>query len=123
VTGLADGREAMIVVLHHVVADGIGGLAVLASLADGHPEYATRAFPRPPSPTGRLFHDALTRRLHAFRQAPNAGRALWSAMTAAGGLAPPSAIACSLLRRTGPGRRIVVVHADRAAVRAAAHRA
>ena len=123
VTGLAGDRVAMIVVLHHVVADGIGGLAVLASLADGHPDYATRAFPRPPPPTGRLFHDALTRRLHAVWHAPNAGRALWSAMTAAGGLAPPSATACSLLRRTGPGRRIAVVHADRSAVRAAAHRA
>lgn len=123
VSGLAGGRVAMVVVLHHVVADGVGGLAVLASLADVHPGNATRVFPRPPPPTGRLFHDALTRRLRSVRHAPDAGRALWSAMTAAGGLAPPPATACSLLRRTGPGRRIAVVHADRSAVRAAAHRA
>ena len=32
VTGLADGAAALIFVLHHVLADGIGGLAVLARL-------------------------------------------------------------------------------------------
>src|SRR6185437_6270350 len=37
VTGLADGGSALLVVLHHVVADGVGGLAVLAALADGAP--------------------------------------------------------------------------------------
>jgi diacylglycerol O-acyltransferase / wax synthase len=34
ITGLADGATAVIVVLRHVLADGIGGLAVLASLTD-----------------------------------------------------------------------------------------
>ncbi len=32
VTGLADGAAALIFVLHHVLADGIGGLVVLARL-------------------------------------------------------------------------------------------
>jgi diacylglycerol O-acyltransferase len=35
VTGLADGGTAFVVVLRHVLADGIGGLAILTSLADG----------------------------------------------------------------------------------------
>ncbi len=34
VTDLADGSAAIVFVLHHVVADGIGGLAVLAALVD-----------------------------------------------------------------------------------------
>ena len=37
VTGLAGGRNALVVVFHHVLADGIGGLAVLGCLVDGAP--------------------------------------------------------------------------------------
>ncbi|MET0738153.1 MAG: wax ester/triacylglycerol synthase domain-containing protein, partial [Acidimicrobiales bacterium] len=35
VTGLASGATALVAVFHHVLADGIGGLAVLAGLVDG----------------------------------------------------------------------------------------
>jgi diacylglycerol O-acyltransferase / wax synthase len=35
VTGLADGRVALVVVVQHALADGIGGLAVLGALVDG----------------------------------------------------------------------------------------
>ena len=38
VTGLADGGSALVTVFHHVLADGIGGLAVLAGLVDGAAE-------------------------------------------------------------------------------------
>jgi diacylglycerol O-acyltransferase len=34
VTGLEGGRAALVIVMHHVLADGIGGLAVLAALVD-----------------------------------------------------------------------------------------
>ncbi len=57
-TGLASGRVAIIVIFHHVLADGIGGLAVLASLVDGAPGAASvplpapAPFPRPPRPAG-----------------------------------------------------------------------
>ena len=37
VTGLEDGGTGLVVVMHHVLADGIGGLAVLAGLVDGPP--------------------------------------------------------------------------------------
>ena len=49
VTGLASGRVALIVVFHHVLADGIGGLAVLASLVDSAPGAASAPLPRPAS--------------------------------------------------------------------------
>src|SRR5690348_15562874 len=42
VTGLAEGRSALVMVFHHVLADGIGGLAVLARLVDGLPARPTR---------------------------------------------------------------------------------
>lgn len=46
VTGLADGGAALIVVLHHVIADGMGGLAVLAPSACGpHARSSTTAIP------------------------------------------------------------------------------
>lgn len=34
ITDLADGGAALVVVLHHVIADGLGGLSVLAALLD-----------------------------------------------------------------------------------------
>ena len=53
VTGLADGGTGLVVVMNHVLADGIGGLAVLARLVDEgparRPEARRRAaFPAPP---------------------------------------------------------------------------
>lgn len=52
VTGLADGGTGLVIVMNHVLADGIGGLAVLARLVDeiaglppGNPERAR--FPVP----------------------------------------------------------------------------
>ena len=49
VTGLEDGGTGLVVVMHHVLADGIGGLAVLARLVDEPPG-------QPPAPPrgGRL---------------------------------------------------------------------
>jgi diacylglycerol O-acyltransferase / wax synthase len=34
ITGFADGSAAVVVVLHHVLADGLGGLNVLAALVE-----------------------------------------------------------------------------------------
>ena len=55
VTSLTDGSAALIVMLHHVLADGIGGLAVLARLVDGMPTTPGTDFPRPSpaAPGGR----------------------------------------------------------------------
>jgi len=46
VTGLAGDGCAVIVVFHHVLADGMGGLAVLASLVDGAVHAPRQDFPR-----------------------------------------------------------------------------
>ena len=61
VTGLADGSTGLVIVMNHVLADGIGGLAVLARLVDeiaglppGDPERARFPVPAharsPPTP-------------------------------------------------------------------------
>ncbi|MFS8102501.1 WS/DGAT domain-containing protein [Lentzea alba] len=47
VTGLVEGAVALVVVLHHVLADGVGGLAILAGLADPGPRAQRSPLPRP----------------------------------------------------------------------------
>ena len=63
VTGLADGGTGLVIVMNHVLADGIGGLAVLATLVDeapglppGNPGRAR--FPVPAPGTRTLAADA-----------------------------------------------------------------
>jgi diacylglycerol O-acyltransferase / wax synthase len=122
ITGLADGGLALVVVLHHVLSDGVGGLAILASLVDG-PASAPRAgFPRPAPSRARLARDAWAGRLRALRWAGQSWRLLRASMGAGGGLHPPRAAPCSLNQQTGPRRQLAVVRADLAAVRAVAHR-
>lgn len=83
VTDTVQGEAALIVVFHHVLADGIGGLAVLASLVDGAgearvaqgtvepvksiPEAATPSFPRPCPSRMRLAVDAALGRIRSLR--------------------------------------------------------
>ena len=51
VTGLAHDRAALILVMHHALTDGVGGLAVLAALGDDGPDIAVDSFPLPPPRT------------------------------------------------------------------------
>jgi diacylglycerol O-acyltransferase len=121
VTSLADGRTALIVMLHHVVADGIGGLAVLARLVDGAPTAPDRIdFPRPSPGHGALYVDAYRTRLRAFAHLPTGIRHLRSAIVglAAGGTAAPPR--SSLNQHTGPRRSLTVARADLASVQRAA---
>lgn len=52
VDGLADGRAAMIVKLHHVLVDGVGGIGLLPLIVDLGPE-PTELGPMPPVPDHR----------------------------------------------------------------------
>ena len=65
-TGLADGHAAMLIRLHHVVADGIAALALLGSWFDFAPDAPTPVSPdwhAAPIPAHRdLFADNLRRR-------------------------------------------------------------
>ena len=66
VTGLAGGACAVIVVFHHVLADGMGGLAVLASLVDGAVNAPRQNFPRAKPSTRRLAVDAAVSRVRVL---------------------------------------------------------
>ena len=121
VTGLVGGRAALVVVLHHVLADGVGGLAILASLLDARPDADSASFPRPAPGAATLARDALLERLRALRTTGRSWQLLRASLNAGGGLRPPPAPTCSLVQRTGSRHRCAVVRADLAMVRAAAH--
>ena len=50
VTDLAHDRAALILVMHHAMTDGVGGLAVLAALGDDGTIPVIDPFPQPPPP-------------------------------------------------------------------------
>ena len=122
ITGLADGGTAVVVVLHHVIADGLGGLNVLAALVDPGLSSAGVPFPRRWPMRASLARDAWLTRLQGIRLAVSSWRSLRQSMSAGGGLRPTRATPCSLVQQTGPRRKMAVVRVDRAWLRAAAHR-
>jgi WS/DGAT/MGAT family acyltransferase len=124
VTGLADGRMALLLVLHHVLVDGIGGLAVLRRLVDPADGRSTsdRPFPQARPTYRQLLGDAARARLRALRSVPSAVRGLRRSARAGGGLHPPRAARCALLGPTGTRNRLDVVRVDLTDLHAAAHR-
>jgi diacylglycerol O-acyltransferase len=119
---LADGGAAVAIVLHHVLADGLGGLNVLAALLDPGLQPAHVPFPRASPTRASLARDAMRTRLQGLRRVAGSWRSLRRAMFAGGGFHPTPALPCSLMQRTGPRRMMAVVTVDHAALRAAAHR-
>ncbi|ANS28236.1 hypothetical protein R1CP_17750 [Rhodococcus opacus] len=125
VTGLIDDHTGLVLVLHHVVADGIGGLAVLARLVDGADATGPAADnENPPSaapPRGR-FVDGVCERCRTLRRVQRRIariRGGWAELgRGRGGWAPR----CSLNAATGPRRRVVTVDVGLDGVRAAGRR-
>jgi diacylglycerol O-acyltransferase / wax synthase len=121
VTDTGKGGAALIIVFHHVLADGIGGLAILASLVDGAAETRECEFPvRMPS-LQRLAVEAATDRLRSARKLPAVLRRLGSAASQLqpvfGGRPAPS----SLNRPTGSRCRFANIRVDLFQVRSTAH--
>jgi diacylglycerol O-acyltransferase / wax synthase len=122
VTGLADGRVAVVLVVQHALADGIGGLAVLGFLVDGAPPAARRTFPIPPPSFGRLAADALLSRVNAVRHIPERIRVAANEIRNARSPRVGRAAACSLLAATGDQRHVAAARVRVEDLRAVAHR-
>jgi diacylglycerol O-acyltransferase / wax synthase len=121
VTGLEGDACALIVVFHHVLADGMGGLAVLANLVDGVAGPPPTAFPRPKPSWRRLAHDAAVGRLHTLAHVTRVTARLRDALGELRPGANPRAPRCSLNRPVGSGRRFGVARADLAQLRSVGH--
>lgn len=119
VTGLTNAGAALVVVLHHVLADGIGGLAVLSQLMDGA-RHLQPVGNEAPARLRDLFADAVHDHLTSLAGIRHGVRALREALTVAGPV-QHAAPHCSLNRPTGTGRVLVVARADLAGLRAVAH--
>jgi len=127
VTGLAGGSTGLVIVMNHVLADGIGGLAVLARLVDGIPglppghPVRTR-FPVPAPSARTLAADAWAGRARRLAHPARSLRTIRQGLAELGGTRPPRTLPpTSLNRPTGPQRRLDVVAADLAAVRDLGH--
>jgi len=109
ISDLPGGRAAVVLAVHHVLADGIGGLALLAGLVDGAPEPAP-AQPRPMPRRRALVADAWGTRLRALAEVPRSLRALRPARRELGGAT--RATPCSLNQPLSPQLRVAVVRTD-----------
>jgi diacylglycerol O-acyltransferase len=122
ITGLADGSAAIVLAFHHVMADGMGGLAVLAQLVDGAPPAAVTPFPRPAPSWGALAVEAQRGHLRALTHGRRGARALRAAVhdlrIVPGATGAP---ACWLNHPVGDHRYLDVARTDLAAVHAFAH--
>ena len=125
IPGLPGGRSGIVLVLHHVVADGLRGVALVASLLDETPDDVVGdvAWRPKPTPTGlELIMDNLQSRWDAIRGF-RPSRLLRSARTmralshAGGGSAP----ATSLTGTIGGQRQLTVLRYRIDELRAAAH--
>ena len=132
VTGLADGGTGLIVIMDHVMADGIAGLAVLGTLVDQVTATAPARAGRFPVPAPRGWEIAVDAWRGRLRRPSPAGpgaprqarrlRRIREGIAELGGARPPRRRpATSLNRPVGPRRRLDVVAVDLAAVHSLGH--
>lgn len=116
----ADGLR-VVIVIHHVLADGLGGLAALAALVDGLPAPAPQPAPLPSS--RELAHDAQASRSRAVRELPRSVREFGAGLREMGltggrpAMVPPS----SILRPTSSTREVRAIRVPLETVVTAAH--
>jgi diacylglycerol O-acyltransferase len=121
VTDTGGGGAALIIVFHHVLADGIGGLAVLAGLVDGAANADVRVFPvRMPSRALLAVQAANDRMRSAGRLPAELGR-LAGAASQLRPVFGRRLARSSLNKPTGPRRRFATVRVDLDQIRGAAH--
>lgn len=126
VTGLDGGRAALVVVVHHVLADGLGGLAMLRALADSSPvDAGLRPHPPRPNPSAStLAAEAWRSRAGGVTSLAARARLARSGLQDLGleRTRPRLCPRTSVNRPTGARRRLHVVTVPLADVVATAHR-
>jgi diacylglycerol O-acyltransferase len=133
-TGLANGGAALALVVHHVLTDGIGGLAMLSGLLDSTtpldgttllegttPAAAPPPFPRPAPTTFALLADAQRSRLKTIARLPALAVLLARAVAELTAGRTPRLPQSSLNQPTGPERALAVATTNLQSVRTAAH--
>jgi diacylglycerol O-acyltransferase / wax synthase len=132
-TGLADGAVALLIRLHHVVADGVAALGLIGTLLDPAPKVPTDVArgwnPRPVPSVRALFVDSLrwramglSRSLGMLRHPIGVPRRLaMPVRQMAQLLREGSAPRVSMNRPVGNHRRLALVRADLERTRAVAH--
>lgn len=120
------GRVGVLVVMHHVVADGLRGVATIAALLDRSPNSNDSAAPRwrpePPPTAIDLVTDDLRSRVRAIGRArptevPRRLRTLRAVSHEQAQHAPPTSLTGSI----GPARRLLVLRQPLEELRARAH--
>ena len=112
--------------MHHVLTDGVGGIAVLAALADGPVRAGSDTFPQPPPTRSSLAGAAWRGRAAGLAQTPQrlrlALRGLGKLGLGLGSRPLTLAARTSLNRPTGPDRRLTTVDVPLVNVVTSAHR-
>jgi diacylglycerol O-acyltransferase len=116
------GHAALVVVFHHVLADGLGGLAILADLLAPGPASPDPFFPRPEPTRADLRRDAWSNRLGAVRRLPGTLGRLRAAVREIAPALHAAAQPCSLNAPTGQVRCLRTVAADLDLIATLAHR-
>jgi WS/DGAT/MGAT family acyltransferase len=121
VEGMRDGGCALVLIFHHVLADGMGGLAMLASLVDdGQAPPVPQTVSRPPNHRA-LAIDAAVSRLRALAHIGKTPSTIRAALAELRSGSTPRAARSSLNRPVGPRRTLATVRADLAWIRSLAH--
>lgn len=120
--GLPGGGFAVVIVLHHVVADGMGGLAVLGVLADGVP--VPERTMSPPPTRREVVKDAARRWRAAVASVGRMARMMLNGMRemGVGAHRPVRVEPTSILRPTTGRRHVRAVNVQLDVVLDAAHR-
>lgn len=121
VPALTGCRAAVVLVMHHVLGDGLAGLAVLRGLLDGSPTPLRAADPQPHPSRAALAKDAWRDRIGSLRRLPKALGRLLAAFGELGPSLAQRAQPCSLNKPTGPHRSLRTIVADLHQARELAH--